>query len=228
MLDFLKFYTKPQTYHARIEVKVKNTGTHTKKCTVVIPLPLSAEYQKITPEFSERKMLTELELAPGQEETISVPFEAYILPRKVDDAMITHAIRQANEFVIGYLQYGNAIEGLYTAQQAREKRIVDCGGFDTLLQDELKKKGIESNVVAGFWNTGAMHAWLEIEGEIPADPSVEHLRRLGKTKKSGRLGFVGSDRIAISSGGEFLQNPFVDSHKFADLHYVHHFYCTRA
>ena len=227
MLEFFKFYTRPQTYRVRIEVKVKNIGRQTNKCTVVIPLPLSAEYQKIIRAFSERKMLTELELGPGREETISVPFTAYVVPRKIDEAMIINTIRQANEFVIGCLQYGNAIEGLYTAQQAREKRIVDCGGFNTLLQDELKKKGIESSVVAGFWNTGAMHAWLEIEGGIPADPSVEHLKRLGRTKKSGRLGFVGSDRIAISSGGEFLQNPFL-SGETAQLHYEHHFYCTRA
>jgi len=227
MLDFWRFYNRPQRYHARIEVQVKNTGKQTKHCTVVIPLPLSAEYQKITPEFAERKMLCELELKPAQEELISVPFEAYVLPRKVDDAMITNAIRQANEFVIGYLQYGNAIEGLYTAQQAREKRIVDCGGFDSLLQDELQKKGIASNIVAGFWSDGKMHAWLEIAGGIPADPSVEYLRRQGRTKKSGRLGFVGSDRIAISSGGEFLQHPFL-SGETAQLHYEKHFYCTRA
>lgn len=178
----------------------------------------------ITPAFTERKMLTELELGPGQEETISVPFEAYILPRRVEEKMITNSIREANEFVIGYLRYGDPIDGLYTAEEARKKRVVDCGGFDTLLQDELTKKGIKSNVVAGFWNTGVMHAWLEIEGGIPADPSMEYLRRQHRTKKSGRLGFVGSDRIAISAGGEFLQHPYA----IGDVEYEKHFYCTRA
>ncbi len=227
MLDFLKFYNRPQTYNARIEVKVKNIGNREKKVTLVIPLPLSASYQTITPRFDEPKMLCELELNPGQEEVISVPFQARVEPRRASENVITQVMKMCNEFVIGYLSYGNPIDGLYTAKEAREKRVVDCGGFDTLLQDELQKKGIQSNVVAGFWSDGKMHAWLEIEGTIPVDPSVEYLRRQGRTKKSGRLGFVGSDRIAISSGGEFLQHPFLLKED-KDITYEKHFYCTRA
>ena len=50
----------------------------------------------------------------------------------------------------------------------------------------------------------SMHAWLAIllpDGKwIPADPSVEQLRRLGRSGKIGVLGEVGSDRVEMSVG----------------------------
>lgn len=225
MLDFLRFYNRPQRYKAEIRLEVGNRGEKREQTKLVVPVPRTTEYQTTLPEFKDRTMSFDLDLEPGEQKIIFVPFEARVLSRKYE-GKIPPEIKQANEFVIDYLTYGNAIDGLYTADEAREKRVVDCGGFDALLQDELKKKGIESKVVAGFWSDGNMHAWLEI-GNIPADPSVEHLRRQGQTKKSGKLGFVGSDRIAFSVGEPFLQKPFF-SGSTAGIHYVHHFYCTRA
>ena len=230
-------FRRPQSYRCEIRVEVQNVGTKKKDVEVVVPVPMMTEYQVTTPVFRERTNVYPLSLAPGERESIVVPFEARVLPRRYEKA-ISPEITQANEFVISYLTYGNPIDGLYTAQEAREKRVVDCGGFDSLLQDELKKKGIESKIVAGFWagyETNGMHAWLEI-GDIPADPSMEYLRRKGRTRKSGKLGFVGSDRIAFSIGEPFLQNPFLVveplsselSGSTTKLHYEKHFYCTRA
>lgn len=231
MLDFLRFYNRPQSYKVEIRVEVRNTGTKTKRVEVVVPVPITTAYQTTSPEFRERTNTYPITLPPGQRESIVVPFKAHVSPRKYEKT-IPPEITQANEFVISYLTYGNPIDGLYTADEAREKRVVDCGGFDTLLQDELKKRGIESKIVAGFWagyEVNGMHAWLEI-ADIPADPSIEYLRRQGRTKKSGRLGFVGGDRIAFSTwhpGEKFLQNPFLEEQD-SDIFYEKHFYCTRA
>lgn len=228
MFDFFRFYNRPQSYKAEIRVEVRNTGTKTKHVEVVIPVPLTTAYQTTSPEFRERTTTYPITLPPGERESIVVPFKAHVMPRKYEKS-IPPEIVQANEFVISYLTYGNPIDGLYTAEEAREKRIVDCGGFDSLLQDELKKRGIESKIVAGFWagyEQNGMHAWLEI-GDIPADPSLEYLRRQGRTKKSGRLGFIGSDRIAFSAGDPFLQHPFLKEED-SDIVYEKHFYCTRA
>ena len=228
MLDFLRFYNRVQRYKAEIRVEVENTSAKAKSGVLIVPVPVSTEYQIITPKFTQPTMDFDFELQAKEKKVFSVIFEAEVQPRRYV-GKIAPEIVQANEFVIAYLTYGNAIDGLYTAEQAREQRVVDCGGFDALLQDELKKKGIESKVVAGFWSDGGMHAWLEIvhSGEcIVADPSMEYLRRQGRTRKSGKLGFVGSDRIAFSIGEPFLQNPFFSGG--TALIYEKHFYCARA
>lgn len=114
-------------------------------------------------------------------------------------------LREINEFVIHRLTYGKPIAGLYTTEQALRAAAVDCGGFDTLYCALAIAAGIPSRVVSGFWagySKNMMHAWAESllpDGTwLPVDPSVEQLRRLGRTAKSGRFGFVGSDRIALS------------------------------
>ncbi|MEK7451289.1 MAG: hypothetical protein AAB643_00315, partial [Patescibacteria group bacterium] len=60
----------------------------------------------------------------------------------------------------------------------------------------------------------------------PTDPSVEHLLSRGRTDKSGRFGFIGSDRIVFSRGSDItlevedkkitadiLQNPIIIAEK---------------
>lgn len=146
---------------------------------------------------------------------------------------VSKVIWRLNEYVVSYLEYGNPITGLYSSKDALEKPKVDCGGFDTLLAAFCTTSGIPARIISGFfvgYKKNEMHAWLEImlpNGEwIPADPSIENLRRRDKTKKSGRLGFVGSDRIALSIGCEIplkiaeqdvtvdiLQNPVVLAEK---------------
>lgn len=226
MLDFLRFYNRPQGYKAEIRVEVRNTGTAKAQGKLVVPVPRTTQYQRTVPVFKTPMLEYEVSLAPGERKVFVVPFSARVMARRYRGS-IPQAIREANEFVMSYLTYGNPIDGLYTAEEAREKRVVDCGGFDALLQDELKKSGIASNIVAGFWSDGKMHAWLEI-GNIPADPSVELLRRQGRTRKSGQLGFVGSDRIAFSVGEPFLQKALLLSGSTAKLDYETHLYCTRA
>lgn len=118
-------------------------------------------------------------------------------------------IKRLNAYAVESLTYGNPQRGLYTASEALDRDAVDCGGFDTLLCSLCITAGIRARVVSGFWpGTDAlksMHAWCEIMGEncewIPADPSIEHLVRAGRDRtRSGRLGFVGSDRVVFSIG----------------------------
>lgn len=143
--------------------------------------------------------------------------------------------RKINDFVIDYLEYKNPILGLYSALEALEKKEVDCGGYDTLFVALCLAIGIPARVVSGFWadpNVGLrpsdemMHAWAEFmlpNGEwISVDPSIEQLFLQRRTNKSGRFGFVGSDRVVFSKGcdiplqingqtysTDILQNAFV-------------------
>lgn len=146
-------------------------------------------------------------------------------------------INKINEFVIGHLAYGNPISGLYKATDVLRSLDklgttgvpVDCGGFDTLFVALAQACGIPARIVSGFWagyHKNDMHAWVEIllpDGSwLPADPSMEHLARHKRTRKSGKLGFAGSDRIALSYGSDIelevggdmvttdiLQNPII-------------------
>ncbi len=138
-------------------------------------------------------------------------------------------VNKINEFVIGYLTYGNPITGIYSAHDALEKKTVDCGGFDTLFVSLCQAVQIPARVVSGFWagyHFNDMHAWAQVmlpDGSwLGVDPSTEHLARSGRTRKSGKLGFLGSDRVAFSvgcdlelkAGGEtfatdILQNPII-------------------
>jgi hypothetical protein len=66
-------------------------------------------------------------------------------------------------------------------------------------------------IVSGFFldgNKNDMHAWAEFQDEqghwIPVDPSTEQLVKQHRSKKSGRFGFVGSDRLRLSHGCDIL------------------------
>lgn len=142
---------------------------------------------------------------------------------------VAEIISRLNQYVISRLSYGNPIEDLYSYTDALEKNKVDCGGFDTFLVSLLNVAGVPARIVSGFfagYDKNSMHAWVEAllpDGTwFPLDPSMEKLAKEGKTKKSGMLGFVGSDRIALSVGCDIplvvdgkeicvdiLQNPIV-------------------
>lgn len=148
-----------------------------------------------------------------------------------DETNVEDVVRKCNDYVLGFLEYGNPISGLYSADEAFEKKKVDCGGFDTFLATLCMSVGIPARIVSGFWagyTKNEMHAWVEFllpDGKwLPADPSVEYLRTRRRTKKIGGVGFLGSDRIALSYGCDFsievdrqtkqisiLQNPIVIS-----------------
>lgn len=139
------------------------------------------------------------------------------------DETLLSVVRKFYEHVIKNLKYGNPIKGLYSFREALNKKTVDCGGFSSLLGSLCKAVGIPSRIVAGFWadrsyqNRGGvepgglevskkMHAWLEIllpdNQWFPLDPSVEHLRRDGRSSREGGFGIVGSDRLAFSYGSD--------------------------
>jgi len=140
-------------------------------------------------------------------------------------------VSRFNEFVMKRLEYGNPIDGLYSAQEALSHVKVDCGGFDALFSALCIAAGIPARIVSGFWAgypKNDMHAWAEVQmpsGEwIPVDPSRELLGRQDRTRKMGKLGEIGSDRIAFSVGCDIplqmlkkvkrvdiLQHPYIEA-----------------
>lgn len=146
-------------------------------------------------------------------------------------------VKRLYGYTVENLNYGNPIRGLYTFRDALNKKVVDCGGFASLLGSLLKSVGVPSRVVVGFWLDSykgradkKMHAWLEIllpDGVwLTLDPAVEHLRRHGRSKRVGGFGVIGNDRIIFSYGSEItfkianqdltldiLQNPVILAEK---------------
>ena len=142
---------------------------------------------------------------------------------------VISVLERLNAYVSENIVYGNPIPGLYSDEQALHERVVDCGGFASLYCSLAISLGIPSRIVSGFWagyEKNGMHAWAESllpSGVwIPVDPSVENLRQRGATRKSGRFGYLGSDRIVLSRGcdisievfgtkikADILQNPIV-------------------
>lgn len=115
--------------------------------------------------------------------------------------------RRINTHLIKHLTYGDPIDGLYSDIEALTRPNVDCGGFATLFVSLCLANNIPARIVSGFWlddTKNDMHAWAEFQDEqgnwIPVDPSVEQMVRRGRTHKSGRFGFVGSDRLICSIG----------------------------
>lgn len=126
-----------------------------------------------------------------------------------EETNVQKIISRCNEYVITSLSYGNPIPGLYSVAQALDNKCVDCGGYDTLFISLLNACGIPARVVSGFWlgdGKSDMHAWAAVllpDGNwLKTDPSVEHLRRQGRTKKIGSLGITGSDRLVLSTGSD--------------------------
>jgi len=123
---------------------------------------------------------------------------------------IVKILGKINSYVVDNLNYGKPIPGLYSAEDALTNDVVDCGGYDALFCSLVMAVGIPSRIVSGFWAgypKNDMHAWVEIllpDGRwLPVDPSVEQLHDLGRSRRIGRLGFVGSDRIIVSYGCDF-------------------------
>ena len=137
--------------------------------------------------------------------------------------------RRINNHLTKHLVYGDPIDGLYSDTEALIRPNVDCGGFVTLFTSLCLANNIPARIASGFWIDGEkndMHAWAEFQDEqgrwIPVDPSVEQMARQGRTHKSGRFSFVGSDRLTLSIGCDIpipwnnkiqnapiLQHPFI-------------------
>lgn len=183
-----------------------------------------ADYKKLDPQIFKLYTSASKHLESSSGEILELAAKI-----KGQDTDVLTLVKKINEYVISQLAYGNPIMGLYTSLEALEKKTVDCGGFDTLFVALSQAIGIPARLVSGFWagyHKNDMHAWVEVvlpDGSLlPIDPSMEQLRQEGRTRKSGRLGFTGSDRIALSVGSDIeltingqklivdiLQNPIV-------------------
>lgn len=122
---------------------------------------------------------------------------------------LARAAEQLYEHTLTTLHYGNPIADLYTTDQALSRACVDCGGFSTYLAALLRACQIPCRMIAGFWagqRHNDIHAWLEYllpTGVwVALDPSVDYLRRHGRTHKVAGYNFVGSDRIVLSVGSD--------------------------
>lgn len=138
-------------------------------------------------------------------------------------------LNELQNIVCRKLTYGEPIDGLYRAEDALTRPMVDCGGFATLTIGLCQACGIPARLMSGFWtvaSTHSMHVWVEAfhpDGYwIPLDPAVTWLRQAKRTNRSGSIGYVGSDRVIYSDGcnmtiqvGEkmvdidFLQTPLL-------------------
>ena len=123
------------------------------------------------------------------------------------ESALIKVIQKLNAYVVSQLSYGDPITGLYKLEDVLIKDKVDCGGFDVLLCSLCRAAGIPCTIVSGFWagyTPNNMHAWVLIQLPdnhwVVADPSIEYLRKHGRSKKSGRLFKIGNDRIALSLG----------------------------
>jgi len=242
------FYKKNQQYKIHYCMSLTNLLNTNNAVEVLLPLPLETSYQKITTSptlLPDSGIINEdrkckntyaywnTELKPQEEKTFSMQCEVGVFPRSSTIESQHNKLLDINAYVIKNLEYGNPIEGLYILDDVLKNKKVDCGGFDVLFIELCKKAGIPARIISGFWagyKENGMHAWVEIQlssGEwIAADPSIEQLYSQGRTKKYAKLGFVGSDRIALSIGTDIpiqlknktvnvaiLQNPLVFSEK---------------
>lgn len=124
---------------------------------------------------------------------------------------VQNKIKEINKYVVNNLTYGKPISGLYSATDALDNECVDCGGFASLMVSLCRAIGIPARTVFGFrlpYKDNDMHAWVEIllpDGTwMPADPSIEHLFKKNRSRLSGKLGFIGSDRVNMSVGSDML------------------------
>lgn len=160
-------------------------------------------------------------LAPSAHLQLSREHAAALLQKlSPKSTPVSVLLKEIQEIVCETLNYGNPIPGLYGAEESFTKKIVDCGGFDTLFVALCQHCGIPARVVGGFWAIPSklqMHAWVEAlhpTGRwMPVDPSVVFLHRHKRTNRSGSIGFVGSDRIAYSHGCDLaleIENKIVN------------------
>lgn len=127
------------------------------------------------------------------------------LAAQLQRATRNETVQAINKYICTKLSYGNARNDLWSDLDALSEPSVDCGGFDALFVSLCIASGVPARIVSGIWATnGAMHAWAQFQNEdgawIPVDPSVEQLVAQGRSMKSGRFGYVGSDHLTLSYG----------------------------
>lgn len=137
-------------------------------------------------------------------------------------------IQSLYAYTLDYLSYGNPISGLYSAQEAYEQKVTDCGGFSTFFISLLHIMQIPSRLVVGFLlkppsykkvlanlnvfpydlSDFTMHVWTEVilpDGSLfPIDPAVEWRRVHGLSHRKGGFGIVAADRLVTSYGEDMV------------------------
>jgi len=284
----LSFYVRTQKYSVSYTVVVANASNQDRNFQILLPVPLSTEYQTVIKQptfnlndfqliadkdFGNVAALYSGRIAAEQEIVLKQQFEVEVRPRVTaqrlermnlrsckhiksekinelkneknaedkagDDRDDLRVLKELNDAVSRRFCYGDAIKGLYTVEEALKRDKVDCGGFDVALATAAQGEGYSARILSGFWagyEKNTMHAWLEVQlpdgRVVPMDPSVEKLVNEGRSDKSGRFGFLGSDRIVFSRGCclpfqingqemmvELLQHPFLLPHD-PDLSYA--------
>lgn len=208
-------FRRPQTYNVAMRCTVPQNTIHG---YTVIPVPLNTSYQhfknlSLSPSLGHELHTINTNYCYAiandllkNSRNISLQYTVTVQPRQAS-IRINPTVKKIYDYTISHLTYGNAIRGLYSYEESMKKLCVDCGGFSSVMQKLLHDEGINSRIVAGFWtmtNSNAMHAWLEYEDSknvwIPLDASTDFLSRQGRTYKTGGCGYVGSDRIVVSTG----------------------------
>ena len=157
-------------------------------------------------------------------------------PKKISYTNIQNptlsVIRSCYDETLNTLQYGNPIDGLYSAEQALKTKVTDCGGFSTVLAEFLAQKNIQSRLVSGFllikpslfkhylplsFSSFSMHAWLEAQLPdntwFPLDPAIEWRRNHNLTTRGGGFGTIPADRLVVSFGSfHVLKRKNIDLH----------------
>lgn len=209
-----KFW-RPHTYsvHMTVSVPVRHTTGHT-----LVALPQETPYQQpstivlsptspsVIQSVGSNQCLVIANDLLKESRDFTVEYTVAVQPRHAT-VPIHPTVRSMYEYTLRNLTYGNPIRGLYSSEESMQKKCVDCGGFSSVLQNLLKKEGINARIVAGFWagyDQSTMHAWLEYEHSpklwVPLDASTDFLQQHKRTYKTGGCGFVGSDRIVVSLG----------------------------
>lgn len=208
-------FKRPQTHAVTMTCTVPKNTVHG---YTIIPVPLNTSYQHFKNLSLSPTLGHELHTVGTNycyviandllkdSRNITLQYIVTVQPRQTK-VRINPTVKKIYDYTISHLTYGNAIRGLYSYEESMQKLCVDCGGFSSVMQKLLSDEGITSRIVSGFWtvnNSNAMHAWLEYEHSadvwIPLDASTDFLGRQGRTYKTGGCGYVGSDRIVVSTG----------------------------
>lgn len=228
-LNLKPLQQKKIAYSFTINVKPRN-----KRCKT----GAIEEYQKLSSQFKMTSLESNKFIHPHDKQIAQLA-KRIIYENKVEADDVCKIVEALNEYLINTLKYGEPIEGLYPSTAALKNEYVDCGGYNTFLIAMCRSLGIPSRNVSGFWlgykkMKHKMHAWMEIllpNGDwMPLDPSSEQLYRQGRMWASGRMGFTGSDRVAMSFGEdilitaagkkinvEILQNPILEPKEDIDV-----------
>lgn len=133
-------------------------------------------------------------------------------------------VKKLFDYTLKHLIYGNPYEGLYSYNQALEKKVTDCGGFSTLLISLLQSLNIPSRLVVGYQLKPSLiksflsrfhivssvfaltfrslypHVWVEMklpDGKwFPLDP----------TSSPVGFGLIPADRLVLSYGEDMELN----------------------